>query len=364
MNRETASPAKLGYRMPAEWEPHEGTWLSWPKDPVTWPGRVPQVEAIFEQMIVHLSPHEKVFLLVDNEKAEVDLYQRLKKAGAEIENVLFHQIPTVDSWTRDYAPNFIVRQNGNEKELAMNHWQFNAWGGKYAELIGDTLIPKKLEPVLKIPRFIPDMVLEGGSIEVNGEGAVLTTEQCLLNSNRNPELSKEKIETKLQDFLGIEKVLWLGEGLEGDDTDGHIDDITRFVDSQTIVTVIEEDSNDANFLPLKNNLDRLKSFTNQKGRPFNVIPLPMPGFIGDQKGRLPASYANFYIANNVVLVPVYHHPNDEKALAVLKELFPKRDVVGIDCEPLVYGFGAIHCVTPTLYTRRKIIWQRNPMLLS
>lgn len=345
MNLQAETPSKLGYRMPAEWEPHEGTWLSWPKDPVTWPGRVPQVETIFEQMIVHLSPHEKVFLLVDNEEAETKLRGRLKNSGAEMNQVLFHQIPTADSWTRDYAPNFIVRQNGGEKELAMNHWRFNAWGGKYAELIGDTLIPKELESVLNVPRFVPEMVLEGGSIEVNGEGLVLTTEQCLLNPNRNPGLSKKAIEEKLYEYLGVEKVLWLGEGIEGDDTDGHIDDITRFTDAQTIVTVTEEDSEDPNFLPLKKNLDRLKSFTDQSGRPFNVVPLPMPGFVGDQEGRLPASYANFYIANKIVLVPVYGHSNDEKALGILKELFPARDVVGIKCEPLVYGFGAIHCVT-------------------
>jgi len=338
-------PLAQGFRMPAEWEPHEGTWLSWPKDPVTWPERVPQVEKIFDQIIKALTPHEKVFLLVDDEQTQEKLENRLKTNGAQINNVLFYQIPTADSWTRDYGPNFLVREKNGKKELAMNHWRFDAWGGKYKELLGDTIIPKELEPQLKIPRFIPEMVLEGGSIDVNGVGTVLTTEQCLLHPNRNPHLSKEEIQERLKNYLGVRHVIWLGEGIAGDDTDGHVDDVTRFIGPNKVITVLEDNPDDDNYLPLQENLKRLKKSVDQDGKKLEIIPLPMPGFVGDEEGRLPASYANFYIANNVVLVPIFNHKNDGRALEVIKEQFPGSEVVGILCEPLVYGFGALHCVT-------------------
>ncbi len=338
-------PAAQGFRMPAEWEAHEGTWLSWPKDPVTWPDRVPQVESIFVEMIFHLSQHETVFLMIDDEATQEKVAARLKQRGVYLKNICFHQVKTVDAWTRDYAPNFLVREKNGKKELAMNHWEFNAWGGKYPELMADTQVPKEIESLLSVPRFVPEMVLEGGSIEVNGKGSVLTTEQCLLNTNRNPGLSKEVIESKLKDYLNVDHVIWLGEGIEGDDTDGHVDDITRFVNETTIVTAIETDETDKNSKPLQKNLDKLKAAVDQDGKGFDVVTLPMPGFVGDAEGRLPASYANFYIANNLVLVPTYKHKNDGIAIATLKELFPERAVVGIDCESLVYGFGALHCVT-------------------
>lgn len=339
------TPVAKQFRMPAEWEPHEGTWLSWPKDPITWPDRVPQVELIFIEIIFHLSKYEKVFLLVDDEATLEKVCIRLKERGAELKNIFFYQIQTVDSWTRDYAPNFLIREIDGEKELAMNHWRFNAWGGKYPELMADTMIPKELELVLEINRFVPDMVLEGGSIDVNGKGTLLTTKQCLLNPNRNPDFSQEKIEQILKDFLNVNHIIWLGDGIEGDDTDGHVDDITRFVNPNTIVTAVETDEKDFNYRPLQDNLECLKKATDQDGKKFDVVELPMPGFVGDDEGRLPASYANFYIANQLVLVPTYKHRNDDRALAILKELFPKREIVGIPCEDLVYGFGAIHCVT-------------------
>lgn len=338
-------PAAQGFRMPAEWEPHEGTWLSWPKDPVTWPGRVPQVEKIFEQMIQALASHEKIFLLVDDEASQEKVTEQLKMCGVHMGNLVFYRIRTADSWTRDYGPNFLVREMNGKKELAMNHWRFNAWGEKYKELIGDTLIPKELEPQLKIPRFVPDMVLEGGSIDVNGAGTVLTTEQCLLNPSRNPTFSKEQIEEHLKNFLNVRHVIWLGEGIAGDDTDGHIDDITRFVGPRKVITAVEEDPHDENYLPLQENLKKLKSSQDQDGKPLEIVTLPMPGFVGNEEGRLPASYANFYIANKVVLVPTFDHPNDARALFIIKESFPDREVIGLFCEPLVYGFGALHCVT-------------------
>lgn len=341
------TPAELGYHMPAEWRRHLATWLTWPKDPLTWPDRVPLVEDIFLQMMAALAPHETVNLLVDNAEAEQGVRSRCNFAGAE--NIRFHQIPTVDSWIRDYGPNFLVNSKG---ELAYNDWIFNAWGNKYEELKQDDSIPARLESLLRVPRFEPGIVMEGGSIEVNGAGVVMTTEQCLLNPNRNPDLNRGEIEQYLREFLGVQKAIWLGEGIVGDDTDGHIDDIARFVSATTIVCALEEDPADANYKLLQENLDRLQRATDANGRAFDIVTLPMPGVVGAsndtsprQLDRLPASYANFYIANNVVLVPILGHGNDARALEILQGLFADRRVVGINCEPLVWGMGTIHCVT-------------------
>jgi len=340
------TPADLGYRMPAEWRPHAATWLSWPKDPETWPDRVPQVEEIFLQMMAALAPNEIVNLLVNDAEAEAAVRARSVFPGAE--NVRYHQIPTVDSWIRDYGPNFLI----NDKiQLAYNDWIFNAWGNKYEELKKDDAIPARLESLLNVPRFTPGIVMEGGSIEVNGAGCVLTTEQCLLNPNRNPHLSRDEIEQYLKGYLGVEKILWLGEGIVGDDTDGHIDDIARFVAPNVIVCAVEDDPEDANYKLLQDNLKRLHTMTDAGGQSFEIVTLPMPGVVGgtstDQRNldRLPASYANFYIANGVVLAPVFGHANDSRALESLQQLFPNRRVVGINCEPLVWGMGTIHCVT-------------------
>jgi agmatine deiminase len=341
------TPAELGYHMPAEWRRHQATWLAWPKDPLTWPDRVPLVEDIFLQIMATLTPHETVNLLVDNADAEQGVRSRCNFAGAE--NIRFHLIPTVDSWIRDYGPNFLVCTKG---ELAYNDWIFNAWGNKYEELKQDDSIPGRLESLLRVPRFEPGIVMEGGSIEVNGAGVVITTEQCLLNPNRNPDLKRGEIERYLREFLGVQKVLWLGEGIVGDDTDGHIDDIARFVSATTIVCALEEDPADANYKLLQENLGRLQRATDAKGRAFDIVTLPMPGVVGAsndtsprQLDRLPASYANFYIANNVVLVPIFGHGNDARALEIIQGLFSDRRVIGINCEPLVWGMGTIHCVT-------------------
>ena len=339
-------PAELGFKMPAEWRPHESTWLSWPKDPVTWPGRVPRVQEIFIEMMAALTAHETVNLLVDDHETENTVKDRCRFASAS--NIRFHQIKTVDSWIRDYGPNFIVNA---ERGLAFNDWRFNAWGNKYEDLKQDDQIPAVLETYLKVPRFEPGIVMEGGSIDVNGNGCVLTTEQCLLNKNRNPDLNQKEIEQHLKDYLGVAKVLWLGEGIVGDDTDGHIDDIARFVDRNTIVCAVEEDPEDANYELLHDNLKRLSLMTDEAGNPFEIITLPMPGIIGGAStdtrnlDRLPASYANFYIANKVVLAPVFGHENDERAISTLQRIFSDRRVVPINCEPLVWGMGTIHCVT-------------------
>jgi len=340
------TPAALGFYMPAEWHPHHSTWLSWPKDPETWPDRVPQVEEIYLQMIAALTPHELVNLLVDN--AETEQMVRGRCGLAIAANIHFHHLQTVDAWVRDYGPNFLL---GPHDELAYNDWIFNAWGNKYEELKKDDSIPSRLEPILKLRRFSPGIVMEGGSIEVNGAGCVLTSEQCLLNPNRNPDRSQAEIEQYLKDYLGVTKVLWLGEGIVGDDTDGHIDDIARFVTSDMIVCAVEEDPADANYEILQDNLARLKSMTDAAGRPFKILTLPMPGIVGGESTaardleRLPASYANFYIANSVVLAPVFGHDNDARAVDTLQRCFPTRRVVPINCEPLVWGMGTIHCIT-------------------
>jgi agmatine deiminase len=283
---------------------------------------------------------------VDDEETERAVRQRCTFPGAN--NIRFHQISTVDSWIRDYGPNFIV---SNTAGLVYNDWIFNAWGNKYEELKKDDSIPARLESLLKVRRFEPGIVLEGGSIDVNGAGCVLTTEQCLLNPNRNPDLSRDEIEVYLKNYLGVTKVLWLGEGIVGDDTDGHIDDIARFVTPNVIVCVVEDDPQDANYKLLQDNLRRLRAMTDVNGRPFEIVTLPMPGIIGGistearELERLPASYANFYIANSAVLAPVFGHVNDVRALEILQRLFPDRHVGGINCEPLVWGMGTIHCVT-------------------
>jgi agmatine deiminase len=340
------TPAALGFRMPAEWHPHHSTWLTWPKDPETWPDRVSQVEEIYLEMIAALAPHEIVDLLVDDEETERIIRGRCDASIAS--RIRFHRLQTVDSWIRDYGPNFLLGPNGAG---AFNDWTFNAWGNKYEVLKQDDTVPQRLEPLLSLKRFSPGIVMEGGSIEVDGAGCVLTTEQCLLNPNRNPELSRAEIEQHLKDYLGVQKVLWLGEGIVGDDTDGHIDDIARFVAPNTIVCAVEDDPEDANYELLQDNLARLNAMTDMNGRSFDIVTLPMPGVVGGSSTgtrdleRLPASYANFYIANNVVLAPVFGHANDLRAVDTLQKLFPSRRVVPINCEPLVWGMGTIHCVT-------------------
>jgi agmatine deiminase len=337
------TPRDLGYRMPAEWERHEATWLAWPHDPITWPGRVEKVEQFYVQMIGALSKVERVDLLV-RDAGMADRVNRIL-AKKRIKNVVVHTIPTADSWIRDYGPNFVKRRQKNKVEVAINRWIFNAWGGKYDALLRDDGIPERLVTLGHLPMFKPGMVLEGGAIDVNGAGAVLTTEQCLLNKNRNPQLTRAQIEARLRDFLGVDQVLWLKEGIEGDDTDGHIDDIARFIDPQTIMAAVEPDKKDANHKVLRQNLKDLRSMKDLHGRPFDIIEMPMPGRVESDEGRLPASYMNFYIANDVVLMPTFGDPHDEQALRILEQAMPSRKVVPLRCEDVVWGMGTIHCLS-------------------
>lgn len=332
--------------MPAEWAPHSATWLTWPVNRITWPGkRLKQVENIYVQMLQALLLNEKVNLLVHDKKTAAKVLALLSKS-LPTNNLIFHEVPAVDTWIRDYGPIFIKR--GREK--AFTKWIFNGWGGKYADLARDNGVVDRISSLKRVKRFDVPLIMEGGSIDMNGEGTCLTTEQCLLNSNRNKAMTRTSLENYLQEYLGVRKVIWLKEGIEADDTDGHVDDITRFVNKRTIVTAVESDKKDKNHHYLAENLEILKSATDQDGRPLTIVELPMPGVVGPGRSdtkhkRLPASYANFYIANGVVLVPVYSHRNDKIALKILQDLFPGRRVLGIECSPLVYGLGSIHCVT-------------------
>jgi agmatine deiminase len=338
-------PAALGYTMPAEFQPHRGTWLSWPHRESSWPGKFGPVPGVFVEMIRHLVPHEEVHLNVLGPEMEAEVRSRLASAGVPAARVFFHHNPTNDAWCRDHGPCFVQRTIDGGREEAIVDWGYNAWGGKYPPFDADDVIPTRIGAEFGIPVFHPGIIMEGGSIDVNGAGTLLTTEACLLNPNRNPLLSKEQIEQSLRDNLGVRKILWLGDGIEGDDTDGHVDDLTRFVDPTTVVTVVEADREDHNFEPLQDNLARLRSMTDQDGRPLRVVALPMPRPLYQVEQRLPASYANFYIANGVVLLPAYDAATDEPARRILQELVPTRRVTLIDSIDLVWGLGSFHCVS-------------------
>ena len=338
------TPRSLGYAMPAEWSRHRATWLSWPHNRETWPTQLERVREVWVRMIQLLSPQERVCLLVNDEPTRQDVIMRLTNARAALDNVTIFQIPTVDVWMRDYGPTFVIRDS-QESALAFNDCIFNGWGGKYESYEEDEQIAKEIASLLRVPVFNHLVVLEGGSIEVNGLGTCLTTEQCLLNKNRNPHMSRREIEEFLKDSLGVDQVIWLGQGIVGDDTDGHIDDIARFVNPATIVCIVEENSKDTNYSLLQQNLERLQAARDQNDHKLSIVPLPCPGPVYYEGARLPASYANFYIANGVVLVPLFDDPCDVKALGILQELFPDRKVVGLPCTAVVAGLGAIHCVT-------------------
>ena len=343
-NKPSLLPSQGGYSMPAEWEPHEATWLAWPQNPEAWADPLEAVQDIWVQMVRALCEGEKVYLIVNDEVTEKIAVGKLRAGGANLGNVSFLRIPTVDVWIRDYGPTFITRKHG-ENKTGLNNWVFNAWGRKYETYLQDDSVAGKMATLLQLPVFEPGLILEGGSIEVNGCGTCMSTDQCLLNPNRNPRLNRQDIEQTLMDHLGVRHFIWLGEGISGDDTDGHIDNLARFVGPTTVVCALEEDSKDENFSALKKNYVSLQGSNDQDGARLNVIPLPMPGRVDYGGSRLPASYANFYIGNEAVLVPQYGHPNDRRVVELLSSLFPKRKVVGIDCSPLIHGQGAIHCVT-------------------
>ncbi|MEW6304890.1 MAG: agmatine deiminase family protein [Verrucomicrobiota bacterium] len=342
----TPTPAQLGYRMPAEWEPHVGTWFTWPRpEGISFPDKYDTVPPVYAELIRHLTQVEEVNINVWNAEMEAWVRELLLKLRTPLERVRFHHFPSYEPWCRDHGPIFLVREHQGKRERAIVDWGYNAWGNKYPPFELDDAVPQHVAKLRNLPLFSPGIVMEGGSLEVNGRGTVLTTESCLLNPNRNPHLNKEQIEQYLRDFLGARHVLWLGDGIAGDDTDGHIDDLTRFVNASTLVTVVEEDPADANHTVLQENMKRLRTLRDQDGQPFRIVELPMPGLVEYQGQRLPASYANFYIANGIVLVPTYRHANDARALKILQREFPDRRVIGVDSTELIWGLGSFHCIS-------------------
>jgi agmatine deiminase len=350
-NASSATPHSLGYRMPAEWAAHEGTFLGWPHELTDWPGKFSPIPWAFAEIVRHLARVERVFLLVENREVESRVRTILKKSHVNLENVRFLRVPTDRGWMRDSGPICVADSRG---DIAFNHFIFNGWA-KYSNHKKDALVVMRANRSLRRKLFLPQkngrrVVLEGGSIDVNGLGTLLTTEECLQGNvqERNPGFTKSDYEQVFRAFLGVTNVLWLRNGIAGDDTHGHVDDLTRFVNPTTVVTIIEEDRSDANYAALQENLTLLKSMKDQDGKALRVETLPMPAPVYFNQQRLPASYANFYIANKLVLVPVFNDANDRVALNTLAKLFPDREIVGIYCRDLVLGLGTIHCMTQQL----------------
>jgi agmatine deiminase len=340
------TPAQLGFHMPAEWEPHAATWFTWPRpDGISFPDRYDAIPPVYAGLIRHLVAVEEVNINVWDAPMEAWVRELLAKSGVPLARVRCHHFPAYEPWCRDHGPIFLVRETAGRRARAVVDWAYNAWGNKYPPFDLDDAVPRHVARLRGLELFSPGLVLEGGAIDVNGGGTLLTTEACLLNPNRNPHLNQAQIEQHLRDFLGVTHVLWLGEGIVGDDTDGHVDDLARFVNPTTVVTVVEEDPADANHAILQDNLKRLRAMRDQAGRPLRIVELPMPGVVEHQGQRLPASYANFYIANGLVLVPTYRHPNDARALATLQREFPDRRVIGVDSTDLIWGLGSFHCIT-------------------
>ena len=349
----TKTPRQLGYRMPAEWEPHEATWLAWPHNPEDWPGKFAAIPWLYAEIVRLLAARERVHLIVEDAATERRVKSMLSRAGANLDRVNFHRWPTDRGWTRDSGPIFVRNAKGR---VALTNWRFNGWA-KYDDWHLDDKLPGRVTKLLGCPAWQPlvqnqngtkhPVVLEGGSIDVDGQGALLTTEECLLSEvqQRNPGLSREKLERVFSDYLGIDQVIWLGRGIAGDDTHGHVDDIARFAGPATIVAAVEPDTSDPNHAPLKENLALLKAARTPGGKQFTVVELPMPRPVVFRGQRLPASYANFYVANGVVLVPTFHDPNDRVALNLLAEVFPDREVIGVHSMDLIWGLGALHCMT-------------------
>jgi len=348
------TPRALGYRMPAEWEPHAATWLAWPHNPQDWPGKFQPIPWLYAEIVRLLVQRERVHLIVESAAAQRRVAAMLARAGANLDHVTFHHWPTNRGWTRDSGPIFVRNAEG---QVGLTNWRFNAWA-KYDNWRLDDQLPSRVAELLGLPQWRPTIenensakrrriVLEGGSIDVNGAGLLLTTEECLLSQvqQRNPGLVREQLEQVFSDFLGVDQVLWLHRGIVGDDTHGHVDDIARFVAPHTIVAAVEPDARDPNHAPLAENLARLQSARTPAGKQFTLIELPMPRPVVFRSQRLPASYANFYIANGLVLVPTFHDPNDRVALNILAEVFPGREIIGVHSVDLIWGLGALHCMT-------------------
>jgi agmatine deiminase len=338
------TPKQAGYYFPAEFGRHAATWLSWPHKEASWPGKIAAIYPFYGRFVKELTKGEMVCINVVDEAMKAFAVGELQAAGVDLERVRFFFHPTNDAWCRDHGPAFLVNPDAAEKKVIVD-WNYNAWGNKYPPYDLDDVIPTLVGRALGVPVYHPGIVMEGGSVDFNGAGTLITSTCCLLNPNRNPELGREQIEEYLRDYYGVGQILWVKEGIIGDDTDGHIDDTVRFVNADTVVTVIEDDAADDNYQLLKDNLADLSTMRLLNGKQLNIVELPMPEAVIYEDQRLPASYANFYIANEVVVVPTFRCDRDEKALGIIQDCFPSRSVVGIDSTDIIWGLGSFHCLS-------------------
>jgi agmatine deiminase len=338
------TPKQLGFSFPAEFAPQRAMWLSWPHKEASWPGKIDTIFPVYSQFIKLVAEGQRVCINVANEKMKAFAVSHLERVEADLSRIDFYFHPTNDAWCRDHGPAFLL--NNATKEKAIVDWDYNAWGDKYPPYDLDDVIPTLIGEKLGLKVFHPQIIMEGGSVEFNGKGTLLTTTACLLNKNRNPHLLQGEIENYLVEYYGVDNILWLGDGIVGDDTDGHIDDLTRFVNEDTVVTVVEENKSDENYEILQENLKMLSKMRLENGKQMNIVELPMPHAVIWEDQRLPASYANFYIANKYVVVPTFQDKkNDDKALSILQSCFPGRKVVGLDSTDLIWGLGSFHCLS-------------------
>ncbi len=338
-------PKDLGYYFPAEFAPHIATWLSWPHKEASWPGKIHTIFPYYSQFIKELTKGEKVCINVNDEVMKNFAINHLQKADVDLSKVEFFFHPTNDAWCRDHGPAFLINPNVTTNKKVIVDWDYNAWGGKYPPFDADDIIPTLIGKHYNIPVYYPKIVMEGGSVEFNGKGTILTSTACLLNPNRNPHLNQQQIEKYLCDYYGAEQILWVDEGIVGDDTDGHIDDTVRFVNEDTVLTVVEENKQDENYDILQHNLNQLQKMRLLNGKQLNIVELPMPDAVIYDGQRLPASYANFYIANHAVIVPIFNCAKDDEALQIIQSCFPERKVVGVNSTEIIWGLGSFHCMS-------------------
>ncbi|MBL7875100.1 MAG: agmatine deiminase family protein [Cyclobacteriaceae bacterium] len=340
---DSLTPKEQGYYFPAEFAKHTATWLSWPHKEASWPGKIETVYPIYSEFIKRVAEGELVNINVVDEAMKNKAIGHLQKANADFSKVNFFYHPTNDAWCRDHGPAFLIHPTQKKKMIV--DWGYNAWGGKYPPFDLDDVIPTLVAKHYNVPVVEPGIVMEGGSVEFNGRGTLLTTTACLLNPNRNPHLTQQQIEEYLYNYYGVSHILWLGDGIVGDDTDGHIDDLTRFVNEDTVVTIVEADKKDENYALLQENLKMLKTMRLENGKQVNIVELPMPAPVIYEDQRLPASYANFYISNKYVVVPTFRDKNDDRALDILQQCFNDRKVIGLDSTDIIWGLGSFHCLS-------------------
>ncbi len=338
-------PNELGYFFPAEWYPHEATWLSWPHKEASWPGKLNAIYPYYAHFVKELAKSEIVRINIANDAMKASAIKHLAKQNADLSRIEFYYHPTNDAWCRDHGPAFLVNPFATEHKKLIVDWGYNAWGEKYPPYDLDDIVPTKIANHFKLPVLHPGIVMEGGSVEFNGAGTILTSASCLLNKNRNPHLDQQQIETYLYKYYGAQQILWVDDGIVGDDTDGHIDDTVRFVNEDTVLAVVEENKNDDNYELLQTNLKQLSAMRLLNGKQLNVVEIPMPDPVIYEDQRLPASYANFYICNKSVIVPTYRCSKDDIALRIIQEHFKDRTVIGIDSYEIIWGLGSFHCLS-------------------